>query len=66
MTVRAPGTNSPLRRTTKAALARVKKLADKYIAEGMTPQKAEEKAYQDLRDNPRRDWRRKARRKAKK
>jgi len=59
MTPKSPGTNSPLRRSTKAALKRVKKLAAKYVAEGMSEKAAMEKAYDVLRDNPRRDWRRK-------
>ncbi|MDE2163679.1 MAG: hypothetical protein KGJ53_11000 [Alphaproteobacteria bacterium] len=41
------------------AMPRLKKLVEQYMAEGMTKSAAETKAYETLRHNPKRDWRRK-------
>lgn len=57
MSVRAPGSNAPLRRRTKKGLERLKKLTSKYVAEGMPEAEAKTRAQAELRDNPRRDWR---------
>lgn len=57
MTVRATGTNAPLHKREQKALKRLKKLADKYISEGMNPEEAEEKAREEMRKNNRGDWR---------
>lgn len=53
MTVRAGGSNAPLRRSDKKLIERAKKLAAKYEAEGLSKDEAEDRAYKELRDNPR-------------
>ena len=58
MTVRASGTNSPLRRRTSKALARRAELVAKYVAEGMDEEAATERAQREMRENDKGDWRR--------
>ena len=57
MTVRAPGTNAPLNRREQNALKRLDNLTAKYLAEGMTKADARQRAQDELRANPRKDWR---------
>jgi hypothetical protein len=40
------------------AQVRLEQLAEEYIAEGMTPENARNRAREVMRDNPKRDWRR--------
>ena len=58
MTPRATATGSPLRSRARKALKRVEELAERYQAEGLSPEEAKSKAYEVLRDNPKGDWRR--------
>jgi|GEM_PF-3302660 len=58
MSVKAPGTNAPLHRKEKEALQRREKLIKNYIDQGMTEEKAKEKAQAEMRDNNQGDWRR--------
>jgi hypothetical protein len=39
------------------AMHRLQKLEERYIAEGLTPADARTRAREELRANPRRDWR---------
>jgi hypothetical protein len=39
------------------AMHRLQTLTDRYIAEGLTPADARTRAREELRANPRRDWR---------
>jgi N-acetylglutamate synthase/N-acetylornithine aminotransferase len=39
------------------AKARLDELTEKYIREGMDPGSAKQRATDEMRDNPRRDWR---------
>jgi hypothetical protein len=39
------------------AMHRLQVLTDRYIAEGLTPADAQTRAREELRANPRRDWR---------
>jgi hypothetical protein len=40
-----------------AAMHRLQVLTDRYISEGLTPADARTRAREELRANPRRDWR---------
>jgi hypothetical protein len=40
-----------------AAMHRLQVLTDRYIAQGLTPADARTRAREELRANPRRDWR---------
>jgi uncharacterized protein YnzC (UPF0291/DUF896 family) len=51
MSVRAEGSNAPLRRTDKKKIERIKKLAAKFVKDGLTEEKAEEKAREMTRDD---------------
>ena len=44
-------------RKYKLAETKRQHLVEKYVAEGMSIEKARSKALADLRDNPRKDWR---------
>ena len=57
MTVKAPGSNSPLQRREEKALKRLEALTAKYVTEGMPEPEAKERALAEMRDNPHRDWR---------
>ncbi len=57
MTARAPGSNAPLHNREKKALKRREELTAKYVAGGMTEEDAKQRAQNEMRDNPRRDWR---------
>ena len=57
MTVKAPGSNSPLHRREERALKRLEVLTAKYVDEGMPEPEAKERALAEMRDNPRGDWR---------
>lgn len=46
-----------LSRRTQKALERKKKLIERYINEGLSPEEASKKADVEMRDNPRGDWR---------
>jgi hypothetical protein len=52
MTVRAEGSNAPLRRKEKAMIERKKKLAAQYLDKGETPEKAEELAQAAVSRRP--------------
>jgi hypothetical protein len=54
-----------MRRTTKEVIARIQKVVDKYVEEGLSLKDARERAYLEARDNPRKDVRRKTASKAK-
>jgi hypothetical protein len=58
MTARAPKTNSPLRRRERRALERQDELTKKYMDDGLTEAEAQARAQAEMRDNPKRDWRR--------
>ena len=49
MSVRAEGSNAPLRKREKEAIECVKQLTAKYVAEGMKEEEAREKAQIDCR-----------------
>jgi len=57
MTVRAPGSNAPLRRREQKAVKRLAELTAKYVAEGMSEADAKKRAQEEVRENPRKDWR---------
>ena len=57
MTPRVPKTNSPLRRHERKALEQQEALTKKYMAEGMSKEKALERALAEMRDNARKYWR---------
>jgi hypothetical protein len=40
----------------RQSLQRLDPLTKKYQAEGMSPEDARQRAYNELRNNPRRDW----------
>jgi hypothetical protein len=47
------------RRDTKKALERIKKRTKEIMAEGKSEQAARDQAFNEARDNPRKDYRRK-------
>jgi hypothetical protein len=48
------------RRNTKKALEKIKKRTEEIMAEGKSERAARDQAFKEARDNPRRDYRRKA------
>ncbi len=57
MTTHAPGSNAPLHGRDKKALKRLEELTEMYVAEGMAKDDAKQRARDEMRNNPRRDWR---------
>jgi hypothetical protein len=58
MTPRAPKTNHPPRRRERRALEQLDELTKKYVDEGLNEAEAAARAQAEIRDNPKRDWRR--------
>jgi hypothetical protein len=55
---RIPGTNHPLHRREKKALALRDELVKKYQAQGLSHKDALDRAQKEMRDNNKGDWRR--------
>jgi hypothetical protein len=62
--VRKPGgSNHLIAGRAKKAMEHIERLTVKYVAAGLTKKAAKNKAYEEARNNPRRDWRAKAKKK---
>jgi uncharacterized protein YoaH (UPF0181 family) len=46
-----------LRRREQKAVKRLAELTAKYVAEGMSEADAKKRAQEEVRENPRKDWR---------